>query len=383
MSHAQTLLLNGNHAVAWAVRLARPEVIPVYPITPQTPILELITEFQARGEMHAEVLTAESEHSVLSACVPASLAGARVFTATASQGLLLMHEVLHYASGARAPIVLCNVNRTVASPWAFWPDETDSLAQRDTGWIQYFSESPQESLDTVLQAFRVAETVELPVMVSHDAFYVSHSLEPVQLPAQSTADQYLAGCRPVRHLDTEAPSAWGNVVTPEMYYRHRQGVEEAMGRALLAAQEADRVWGELTGRSYGLLERYRCDDARIVVVAIGSLCGTARHAIDELRAQGVAAGLLKLRLFRPLPQEALRIALAGVPDVLVLDRDHSPGLGGILHQELRSALYGLAAAPRVHGVLAGVGGVDVPPRRIAELVRAALANAPVHASTWG
>jgi pyruvate/2-oxoacid:ferredoxin oxidoreductase alpha subunit len=383
MSHAQTLLLNGNHAVAWAVRLARPEVIPVYPITPQTPILELITDFQARGEMHAEVLTAESEHSVLSACVPASLAGARVFTATASQGLLLMHEVLHYASGARAPIVLCNVNRTVASPWAFWPDETDSLAQRDTGWIQYFSESPQESLDTVLQAFRVAETVELPVMVSHDAFYVSHSLEPVQLPAQSTADQYLAGCRPVRHLDTEAPSAWGNVVTPEMYYRHRQGVEEAMGRALLAAQEADRVWGELTGRSYGLLERYRCDDARIVVVAIGSLCGTARHAIDELRAQGVAAGLLKLRLFRPLPQEALRIALAGVPDVLVLDRDHSPGLGGILHQELRSALYGLAAAPRVHGVLAGVGGVDVPPRRIAELVRAALANAPVHASTWG
>jgi pyruvate/2-oxoacid:ferredoxin oxidoreductase alpha subunit len=383
MSHAQTLLLNGNHAVAWAVRLARPEVIPVYPITPQTPILELITEFQARGEMHAEVLTAESEHSVLSACVPASLAGARVFTATASQGLLLMHEVLHYASGARAPIVLCNVNRTVASPWAFWPDETDSLAQRDTGWIQYFSESPQESLDTVLQAFRVAETVELPVMVSHDAFYVSHSLEPVQLPAQSTADQYLAGCRPVRHLDTEAPSAWGNVVTPEMYYRHRQGVEEAMGRALLAAQEADRVWGELTGRSYGLLERYRCDDARIVVVAIGSLCGTARQAIDELRAQGVAAGLLKLRLFRPLPQEALRIALAGVPDVLVLDRDHSPGLGGILHQELRSALYGLAAAPRVHGVLAGVGGVDVPPRRIAELVRAALANAPVHASTWG
>jgi pyruvate/2-oxoacid:ferredoxin oxidoreductase alpha subunit len=383
MRHAQTLLLNGNHAVAWAVRLARPEVIPVYPITPQTPILELITDFQARGEMHAEVLTAESEHSVLSACVPASLAGARVFTATASQGLLLMHEVLHYASGARAPIVLCNVNRTVASPWAFWPDETDSLAQRDTGWIQYFSESPQESLDTVLQAFRVAETVELPVMVSHDAFYVSHSLEPVQLPAQSTADQFLAGCRPVRHLDTEAPSAWGNVVTPEMYYRHRQGVEEAMGRALLAAQEADRVWGELTGRSYGLLERYRCDDARIVVVAIGSLCGTARQAIDELRAQGVAAGLLKLRLFRPLPQEALRIALAGVPDVLVLDRDHSPGLGGILHQELRSALYGLAAAPRVHGVLAGVGGVDVPPRRIAELVRAALANAPVHASTWG
>jgi pyruvate/2-oxoacid:ferredoxin oxidoreductase alpha subunit len=383
MSEAQTLLLNGNHAVAWGARLARPEVIPVYPITPQTPILELITDFQARGEMHAEVLTAESEHSVLSACVPASLAGARVFTATASQGLLLMHEVLHYASGARAPIVLCNVNRTVASPWAFWPDETDSLSQRDTGWIQYYSETPQESLDTVLQAFRVAETVQLPVMISHDAFYVSHSLEPVQVPAQAMADQYLAGCRPVRHLDTAAPSAWGNVVTAEMYYRHRQAVQQAMDRALQEAQQADRVWGELTGRSYGLLERYRCEDARIVVVALGSVCGTARQAIDDLRAQGIAAGLLKLRLFRPLPQEALRVALAGVPDVLVLDRDHSPGLGGILHQEVRSALYGLERAPRVHGVLAGVGGVDVPPRRIRELVLGALANAPALASTWG
>lgn len=383
MSAAQTLLLNGNHAVSWAARLARPEVIPVYPITPQTPILEMITEFHARGEMQAQVLTPESEHSVLAACIPAALAGARVFTATASQGLLLMHEVLHYAAGARAPIVMCNVNRTVASPWAFWPDETDSLAQRDTGWIQFYSESPQESLDTVLQAFRIAETVQLPVMVSHDAFYVSHSLEPVQVPAQELADRYLADCKRVRHLDTAAPSAWGNVVTAEMYNRHRQAMQQAMERALEVAQDADRVWGELTGRSYGLLERYRCDDARIVVVAIGSLCGTARQAIDELRAEGIAAGLLKLRLFRPLPQQALRVALAGVPDVLVLDRNHSPGLGGILHNEVRGALYGLPNAPRVHGVLAGVGGVDVQPRRIRELVGAALANAPAAESTWG
>jgi pyruvate/2-oxoacid:ferredoxin oxidoreductase alpha subunit len=154
---AQTLLLTGNHAVAWAARLARPQVVPVYPITPQTPVLEKLTEFQAAGEFDAEVLTPESEHSVMSACIPASLAGVRVFTATASQGLLLMHELLHYASGARAPIVMANVNRTVASPWAFWPDQTDSLAQRDTGWIQYYVESPQEALDTVLQAFRVAE----------------------------------------------------------------------------------------------------------------------------------------------------------------------------------------------------------------------------------
>jgi pyruvate/2-oxoacid:ferredoxin oxidoreductase alpha subunit len=225
--------------------------------------------------------------------------------------------------------------------------------------------------------------VQLPVMVSHDAFYVSHSIEPVQVPSQEQADRYLADCKRVRHLDTAAPSSWGNVVTAEMYNRHRQDIEAAMARGLEVAQDADRVWGELTGRSYGLMERYRCDDARIVVVAIGSLCGTARQAIDELRAEGIAAGLLKLRLFRPLPHQALRVALAGVPDVLVLDRNHSPGLGGILHNELRGALYGMANAPRVHGVLAGVGGVDVQPRRIRELVGAALANAPAAESTWG
>jgi pyruvate/2-oxoacid:ferredoxin oxidoreductase alpha subunit len=377
-----TMLLNGNHAVAWAARLARPQVVPVYPITPQTPILELLTDFHAAGEFDAEILTPESEHSVLAACIPASLAGARVFTATASQGLLLMHEVLHYASGARAPIVMANVNRTVASPWAFWPDETDSLAQRDTGWIQYYTESPQESLDTVLQAFRVAEQVQLPVMVSHDAFYVSHSLEPVVVPAQSVVDRYLPPYAPKNRLDTGLASSWGNVVTQDMYCRHRQAIEEAMQQALALAQEADREWGELSGRTYGILERYRCDGAQAVVVAIGSMCGTAREAVDALRADGVPVGLLKLRLLRPLPAEALRVALAGVPDVLVLDRNHSPGLGGILHQELKSALYGMDAAPRVHGLLAGVGGVNVPPHKIAQLVRESLGAAPEHESTW-
>ncbi|MBC5768121.1 transketolase C-terminal domain-containing protein [Ramlibacter albus] len=380
MSESTTLLLNGNHAVSWAARLAQPQVVPVYPITPQTPILELITEFKARGEMDAEVLTPESEHSVLAACIPASLAGARVFTATASQGLLLMHEVLHYASGARAPIVMANVNRTVASPWAFWPDETDSLAQRDCGWIQYYSESPQESLDTVLQAFRVAERVQLPAMVSHDAFYVSHSLEPVSVPSQETVDRFLPPYHREMRLDTGIGASWGNVVTQEMYRRHRMQIEDAMAAALDAAQEADRAWSALTGRGWGVLERYRCEGADVVVVAIGSLCGTAREAVDALRAEGVACGLLKLRLLRPLPVQALRVALAGVPDVVVLDRNHSPGLGGIVLQELRGALYGMERAPRLHGVMAGVGGVDVQPRDICEWVRGRSRAAEV---TWG
>jgi pyruvate/2-oxoacid:ferredoxin oxidoreductase alpha subunit len=383
MSTTQTSrLLTGNHAVAWAARLARPQVVPVYPITPQTPILELLTDFHARGEFDAEFLTPESEHSVLSACIPASLAGSRVFTATASQGLLLMHEVLHYASGARAAIVMANVNRTVASPWAFWPDQTDSLAQRDTGWIQYYVETAQECLDTVLHAFRVAEQVQLPAIVNLDAFYVSHSLEPVQVPSQELVDGYLPPYAPANRLDIGLGSSWGNVVSQDMFYRHRQMIGEAMAQALTVAQEADREWGERTGRSHGLLERYRCDGARAVIVTMGSMCGTARVAVDALRDAGHAVGLLKLRLFRPLPMQALRVALDGVPDVVVLDRNHSPGLGGILHQELRGALYGVDAPPRIHGFLAGVGGVNVSPESIAGILRSALDLAPSVESTW-
>ena len=376
------VLLTGNHAVAWGARLARPKVVPVYPITPQTPVLELLTDFQAAGEFDAEILTPESEHSVMSACIPASLAGVRVFTATASQGLLLMHELLHYASGARAPIVMANVNRTVASPWAFWPDQTDSLAQRDTGWIQYYVESAQEALDTVIQAFRVAEQALLPALVNLDAFYVSHALEPVSVPAQQRVDAYLPPFAPAQRLDTAAPSGWGNVVSPDMYNRHRQDIEAAMGRVATLAAEADREWAEATGRSWGVVERYRCDGAACVVVAMGSLCGTVREAVDALRDAGVAVGLLKLRLFRPLPAAALRAALADVPDVIVLDRDHSPGCGGVLHQELRAALYGMSGAPRIHGYLAGVGGLNVAPEHIEAFVRRALAGTPQPHSEW-
>ena len=379
---APAVLLTGNHAVAWAARLARPKVVPVYPITPQTPVLEKLTEFQAEGGFDAEIISPESEHSVMSACIPASLAGVRVFTATASQGLLLMHELLHFASGARAPIVMANINRTVASPWAFWPDQTDSLAQRDTGWIQFYVETAQEALDTVIQAFRVAEQALLPALVNLDAFYVSHALEPVSVPEQALVDAYLPPFAPVQRLDTALGSSWGNVVNQDMYYRHRQDIEAAMARVPELAADADRDWAGRTGRSHGVLERYRCDGAGIVIVSMGSMCGTAREAVDALRDAGVAAGLLKLRLFRPLPVQALRLALAGVATVLVLDRNHSPGLGGVLHQELRAALYGMPDAPQVHGYLAGVGGVNVSPELIAGFVRQALSGPALAESVW-
>jgi pyruvate/2-oxoacid:ferredoxin oxidoreductase alpha subunit len=381
-AQGQPVLLTGNHAVAWAARLARPKVVPVYPITPQTPVLEKLTEFQADGEFDAEIITPESEHSVMAACIPASLAGVRVFTATASQGLLLMHELLHYASGARAPIVMANVNRTVASPWAFWPDQTDSLSQRDTGWIQFYTESAQESLDTTIQAFRIAEALLLPVMVNHDAFYISHALEPVQVPPQDLVDAFLPSYMPEHRLDTGKVESWGNVVTQDMFYRHRQDIEAAMSQVPMRAAEVDREWGERTGRSWGVSERYRCDGATTVIVTMGSMCGTAREAVDALRDAGEAVGLLKVRLFRPLPRRELRAALAGVPNVLVLDRNHSPGHGGVLHQELLAALYGMPDAPRVHGYLAGVGGVNVPPGKIVEFVRRAARSEPQPDSIW-
>jgi pyruvate/2-oxoacid:ferredoxin oxidoreductase alpha subunit len=378
----KAVLLTGNQAVAWGARLSRPKVVPVYPITPQTPVLEQLTEFQAEGSFDAEIITPESEHSVMSACIPASLVGMRVFTATASQGLLLMHELLHYASGARAPIVMANVNRTVASPWAFWPDQTDSLAQRDTGWIQYYVESAQEALDTVIQAYRVAEQVLVPAMVNLDAFYVSHAMEPVQIPSQEVVDAYLPAFDPPHKLDTDKVESWGNVISQEMFFRHRQDLGEAMARVPTLTAQADHEWAQLTGRSYGVIERYRCDGARTVIVTMGSMCGTARDAVDMLREAGQDVGLVKVRLFRPLPAAALREALVGVEDAVVLDRNYSPGHGGVLHQELRAALYGGDVTPRVHGLLAGVGGVNVSPIKIVEFVNQTRHAEPLAESQW-
>ena len=375
-------LLSGNHAVAWGVRLARPDVAPVYPITPQTPILEKITEFHSRGDIDTELLTPESEHSAMSACISASLTGARVFTATSSQGLLLMHELLHFASGARTSIVMFNVNRTPAAPWGFWPDQLDSLSQRDTGWIQLYSESPQESLDTVVQAFLIAESVGIPTMISHDAFYVSHAVEPIDVPSQSLVDDYLPRFEPALRLDTELGRSFGAPIDQTSWNRSRRDLAAAMAGVDDIVTRAGRRWGEATGRGYGPLEYYRTEDAEVVIVTMGSMCGTAREAVDTMRDQGVRVGLLKVRLFRPLPATALRQALEGVPCALVLDRNYSPGLGGILHQELKGILWGVADAPRVHGLLAGIGGVNVPSTKIQELVGMYRDAAPSFEPIW-
>ena len=379
----ERMLLSGNHAVAWGVKLAKPQVCPVYPITPQTPILEKITDFINKGEMSAEIITPESEHSAMAACITASLTGSRVFTATSSQGLLLMHELLHYGAGNRASIVMFNVNRTVGSPWGFWPDQTDSVSQRDTGWIQFYSESAQESLDTVILAFRIAEQINLPVMICHDAFYVSHAVEPVQVPGQEIVDAFLPPINRAHRLDPEIGQSVGSNAEQPTWRRNRMDMAEAMDETLTLATEYSSEWGLLCGREqYGIADRYRCDGAELIFVTMGSMCGTVREAVDAMRDNGRKAGLLKIKLFRPFPVAAVREALNGTPSVLVLDRNFSPGLGGVLHQEIRSALYGVDEPPLVYGHLAGVGGVSVSPEQIVQYAAMLIAKSPSFNSEW-
>lgn len=380
----QRMLLSGNHAVAWGARLCRPQVCPVYPITPQTPILEKITEFVTAGEMQSEIITPESEHSAMAASIAAAMTGARVFTATSSQGLLLMHELLHWAAGVRSSIVMFNVNRTVASPWGFWPDQTDSMAQRDTGWIQIYTESGQESLDAVIQAFKLAEQVKLPCMINHDAFYVSHAVEAVEVPNQQSVDDFLPAVNIENRLDPEIGQSVGSNAMQSTYRRARQDLGDAMDDVLHAKIEISHEWEKISGRDQhgGIVERYRCEDADLVFVTLGSMCGTVREAIDVMRDQGRSVGLLKVKLFRPFPITMVREALHGVPDVLVLDRNFSPGLGGVLHQELRSALYGMENAPNIYGYLAGAGGVNVSPEKIIEYADTIEDAVPSSESIW-
>ncbi len=373
-----TRLLTGNHAVAYAALRARPQVIAVYPITPQTPVLEKLLELADLGELTGELITVESEHSAMAACIAASLAGVRVFTATASQGIALMHEMLHYAAGARAPVVMVNVNRTLASPWGFWADQTDSLAQRDTGWIQLYCESAQEALDTVLQAYRVAESVLLPAMVVIEAMYVSHTLEPVVVPDPELVARFLPPFEPPLRLDPASPRGVGGTATPAQWRANRLAMQAAMSQALVAVTEAGRLYGEMTGRSYGALEPYRVEDAEVALVAAGGVAGTVRDAVDQLREQGVAAGLVRLRLFRPFPAGELVELLAPVGKIAVIDRNCSVGSGGIFAQEIRAALHGRTeSTAQVFSYIAGLGGVNVSVERIIQIARDALGRARV------
>jgi len=363
-------VIMGNHAVSWGVRLARAEVIAAYPITPQTQVVEELSEMCASGELAARFLKVESEHSAMAACIGAASTGARTFTATSAQGLALMHELLHWAAGARLPVVMADINRAMAPGWTVWSDQNDSLSQRDTGWMQLYCESNQEVLDTTIQAFRLAEIVDLPAMVVLDAFYLSHTYEPVDIPEPAEVDAFLPRRAARYRLDTREPHSYGALATPAVYMEMRLRQQEAMERALATLDEVDEDWGRRFGRRYGALERYQTEDAELVLVTSGTVTSTARHVVNQLRAQGDKVGLVKARLFRPFPVAAMRGALAGVPHVAVLDRNLSPGRSGIFAEEIRAALYDVPAEkrPAIHGYIIGLGGRDVTPETIIDCV---------------
>jgi pyruvate/2-oxoacid:ferredoxin oxidoreductase alpha subunit len=376
-------VMMGNHAVSWGVQLARAEVIAAYPITPQTQIVEELAEMCADGRLSARFLKVESEHSAMAACVGASATGARAFTATSSQGLLLMHEMLHWAGMGRLPIVMADVNRAVAPGWSIWADQNDTLAQRDTGWIQLYCETNQEVLDTTVQAFKLAETVDLPVMIVLDAFFLSHTSEPVDIPEAAKVDAFLPRREAHFKLDPDDPHAFGALTTPAVYMEMRLRQQEAMDQARGVFREVDEEWGRYFGRRYGAIETYRCAGAEAVLVTSGTITSTARHVVNERRARGAKVGLVKVKMFRPFPTALLREALAGVPNVAVLDRNISPGHGGIFAEEIRAALYDLPTGrrPRIDGYIVGLGGRDVTPAIIEECLDRTLggAEAPVAA----
>lgn len=357
-------VIMGNHAVSYGAKLARSQVIAAYPITPQTHIVEMLSEFCADGLLDAKFIKVESEHSAMAACIGASSAGARAFTATSGHGLALMHEMLHWATGARLPIVMANVNRAMGPGWSIWTEQTDSLAQRDTGWLQFYCESNQEVLDSVIQAFKIAEQVLLPTMLVLDAFVLSHTQEPVDIPDQELVDSYLPPYRAQYKLDTSDPHAFGSLVAPPHYMELRYKIQKAMEGAVEVARQVDREFGEVFGRSYGLVEKYHLEDAEVVLVTSATITSTARVVVDELRQEGHKIGLLKMRLFRPFPAEDVREALAGASKVAVIDRNISFGHGGIFAEEIKSALYNGAHRPPIFGFIIGLGGRDVTPASI-------------------
>jgi pyruvate/2-oxoacid:ferredoxin oxidoreductase alpha subunit len=375
--------LTGNHAVANAVKLCRTPFVAAYPITPQTAIYEKLSEWEASGLLKGVMMRTESEHSAMAACIAASLTGVRTFTATSSQGLALMHEMLHFAAGCRAPVVMANVNRLLAAPWGFWADQLDSLSQRDTGWIQFYCENGQEALDTVIQAYRIAEQVYLPVMISLEAFFVSHFMEVVDLPEQEQVDRFLPPLDLPHKFDIDKPGFLVPVVSSELYRKYKHMAQGSMDSVKDVAVKADQDFKKEFGRSYGIVEPSMVEDAEMVVVTAGSITSTARMVIRDLRKQGHKIGLLKIRLFRPFPVEAVQNALKGKEKIAVIDRNISLGSGGIFCQELRAALIHSPDHPLTYSYIAGVGGTDVTPEVIQKIAFNALSrNEPRDAPTW-
>jgi pyruvate ferredoxin oxidoreductase alpha subunit len=364
-------VIESSMAVALGVKLCKPAVIPMYPITPQTHIVERLSDFINDGDLDSEMIHVESEHSAISAALGSSAMGVRTFTATASQGLALMHEVLHIVSGMRLPVVLACANRALSAPINIWNDHQDSVSARDTGWIQLYVESAQEALDTTIQAFKVAENrkVMLPAMVCLDGFTLTHVYEPVDIPQQRDVNKYLPKFKPAYVLDPKKPVTMGPVGFPDTFMNFKEQEQEAMKEALTLIKKSNTDFNKLFKRSYGngLVEGYKMKDAKYAVVCMGTLCGTTRVVIDELRKKGKKVGMIKIRTYRPFPESDLISLSTKLKGLAVIDKDISLGYEGALFTDIRSALFGQKLV--INGFIAGLGGRDITPDHIKDIFK--------------
>jgi pyruvate ferredoxin oxidoreductase alpha subunit len=353
-------VLSGDHAVAYAVKMCNVDVIPNYPITPQTLIIEKLSDFVFDGECDATFMPADSEHSAMSMAIGASATGVRTFTATASQGLALMHEMLYVAPQTRLPIVMANVNRSLGAGSGIWAEYNDSMPERESGWMQCYVEDSQEAFDTIVQAYRLCEDqrVMLPLMICLDAFVLSHTVEKVILPEQAKVDAFLPRYRPLNYLDTQNPKFINIAVTPAHSMEMRYQLDHLMRQTSAVVDEVDAMFGKHFGRSYGgSIQPYRMEDAEFALITLGTATSTARVAVDELRQEGKKVGLIKLKYMRPFPHEQLRKALKGVSSLGVFDRSIAVNGFGPVFTEVRSSCYGMGMPITNH--IAGIGGRDL------------------------
>ncbi len=358
-------------AAAEAVKQANVDVISAYPITPQTHIVEHLSELVANGELDADFVPVESEHTALSVCVGSEAAGARSFTCTSSQGLSLMSEIVFIASGLRLPIVMILANRTLSSPLSIWNDHSDVMSIRDTGWIQYFVENGQEVYDHVFVSYRLAEDrdVLIPVIINMDGFILSHVIEPIEFIEQEKIDQFLPPYKPLHRLHPDQPVTMGAFALPSIFAEAKKAQEVALLSSMPKILETWKAFGDLTGRYYHPIETYKAEDADTLLITMGSFGETASVAVDQMREENRSVGLVKIRLWRPFPFDDFRKAVAGVKNLVVIDRAVSlGGPGGPVAGEIKAALYGEENRPSIYNFVAGISGRDVAPSDYIKMV---------------
>jgi pyruvate/2-oxoacid:ferredoxin oxidoreductase alpha subunit len=379
-------IITGNQAAALAARLCDVQVIAAYPITPQSQLAEMLSQYVESGQLRAEYVRVESEHSAMTVCISASTVGARVFTATSANGLLYMHEQLHWAAGSRLPIVMCCVNRGVGAPWSIFNDQQDSLAQRDTGWVQMYCRDNQEILDTVIQAYKIAETVYAPVMVCYDGFVLSHTMMPVVSLSPAAVRKFLPPYKPHTILDPANPMTINSVLLPNRrpdsegvlcdgYMEMRCKLQNALDKAPETIREVSRQFADAFGRDHGgMLWKHRTEDAEVILTSMGSLAAEATVAADALREEGIKAGVVGIRVYRPFPKKDVIEAYRNAKAIILFEKSISYGYEGGLCSDLKAAFYGSGINAAIHDHVAGLGGRDVKARELVEAVKSSLAR---------